>query len=482
MRNKLIVICFFLLVSAIAISTAQDKFKEGKATDYGDLRYKTDNEFAQLLDQPWMKLKMLPGLKVDTTPKPLHTPFATVTQEDQEEYEDAVRESRPVQPVPPPPPVPEREPEPIVKPPPVPPKPATEALNLTFFATPVALRYDPDFKTGSYQAIANSTISRFWQSMSQTDYNDFLRQAEQYRRSLKLNDWGYVQFLLDCGSNIYNRNSNNANLFTWFMLVKSGYDAKVGYDEKQVFLLLPSAENWYETPYFPISGKYYFVASPQGADDLKTLRIYSGQYPGSARVIDLQLTESPELQRAIKARTLKVGDDEIKVQYSQSIIDFYKQYPQSDLDLYLHAAVSPDVASSLLNGLQPYVSGKSEVEAVNFLLNFVQTSFAYETDDQQFGHEKFFFPEEVIYYKFCDCEDRSVLFAYLVKTLTGLDVIALDYPGHVATAVHFSDQIPGDDITWKGKRYLICDPTYIGALVGMRMPEYATVQPTVIDV
>ncbi|MFH1733716.1 MAG: hypothetical protein ABIE92_03320 [bacterium] len=486
MRFTLLLAVLWIFISAIAISTAQDKFKKGKATDYGDLRYKTDNDFAQMLDQPWMKLKMLPGLKADTTPKPMHTPFAKVSDQDQQQYDEAVRESRPVKPTPPPPPVYQPEPEPVVKPPPVPPKPTTELLNFTFFATPVALRYDPDFKTGSYKKIDNGAISRFWQTMSQTDYDDFLTQAKHYQRSLKLNDWGYVLFLIDCGYNIQGRSSTYANLFAWFMLVKSGYDAKVGYDEGQVYLLLPSNYSWYEMPYFPIQGKYYFAASPANTDNVKTVQIYSGSYPGANQTIDIRLTESPELQRAVKAKTLTLknaGEEaEITITYSQSIIDFYNRYPQSDLEIYLQAAVSPDVANSLAGELQPYIEGKSEVEAVNFLLNFVQTSFSYQTDGEQFGQEKFFFAEEAFHYQSCDCEDRSVLFAYLVKTLTDLDVVALDYPGHIAAAVRFSDDIPGDDVIWKGQRYVICDPTYIGALVGMRMPEYADTRPTVINI
>ena len=46
--------------------------------------------------------------------------------------------------------------------------------------------------------------------------------------------------------------------------------------------------------------------------------------------------------------------------------------------------------------------------------------------------------DEPLFYPYSDCEDHSVLFAYLVRELPGLEVIGLDYPGHVATAVRFS--------------------------------------------
>ena len=81
------------------------------------------------------------------------------------------------------------------------------------------------------------------------------------------------------------------------------------------------------------------------------------------------------------------------------------------------------------------------MDAVNVLLRFVQTGFSYLTDSEQFGREKFMFPEETLSYPYSDCEDRSFLFAYLVSSLLGLDVIGLDYPGHVATAVKFSSPV-----------------------------------------
>jgi hypothetical protein len=161
-------------------------------------------------------------------------------------------------------------------------------------------------------------------------------------------------------------------------------------------------------------------------------------------------------------------------------MDYYDRYPQTDLEIYFGAAVSETVNRSLLNALKPQIEGKTEVEAVDWLLRFIQESFVYKTDDEQFGREKFFFPDEPFYYDYCDCEDRSVLFAYLVQNLTGLDVVGLDYPGHVAAAVQFKDDLPGDYIVHGGNKYIICDPTFIGARVGMCMPQFINLEPKVI--
>lgn len=45
------------------------------------------------------------------------------------------------------------------------------------------------------------------------------------------------------------------------------------------------------------------------------------------------------------------------------------------------------------------------------------------------------------------------------------------YLGHLATAVCFTEEVTGDYILLDGWKYIVCDPTYIGAPVGKTMPE-----------
>ena len=87
------------------------------------------------------------------------------------------------------------------------------------------------------------------------------------------------------------------------------------------------------------------------------------------------------------------------------------------------------------------------------------------------GHDRTFFAEETLFYPYCDCEDRSVLFIRLVRDLTKLDCILIYYPGHLAAAVNFNSDVNGDYILLNKKKFVVCDPTYIGAPVGVTMPD-----------
>ena len=117
------------------------------------------------------------------------------------------------------------------------------------------------------------------------------------------------------------------------------------------------------------------------------------------------------------------------------------------------------------------------------LLNWVQTGFVYEYDDKVWGHDRAFFAEETLYYPYCDCEDRSILFSRLIRDLLGLDVALIYYPGHLATAVCFDSDVSGDIMLINNRKFVVCDPTYIGAPVGAQMPglEYEKAQAIVLN-
>ena len=148
--------------------------------------------------------------------------------------------------------------------------------------------------------------------------------------------------------------------------------------------------------------------------------------------------------------------------------------------MYANTPLDKHVKEKLYPVLKEKINGLSQLEAANKLLNWVQTAFVYEYDDKVWGHDRAFFAEETLYYPYCDCEDRSILFSRLIRDLLGLKTILVFYPGHLASAVCFTDNVSGDYITLNDKRYVITDPTYIGAPVGMTMPDMDNSQASVI--
>ncbi|NJL15075.1 MAG: hypothetical protein HC913_20120 [Microscillaceae bacterium] len=140
----------------------------------------------------------------------------------------------------------------------------------------------------------------------------------------------------------------------------------------------------------------------------------------------------------------------------------------------------PPLRASWKTQLAPLLKDKSEEEALNFLLAMVQFGLAYQTDQEQFGQEKPLTSDETLFYPYADCEDRAILFAWLVRDLLGLPVVGLDYPGHMATAVRLSQPIKGNYCLYQNAQYWVCDPTYLGAVAGQAMPDLAAINPEIV--
>jgi hypothetical protein len=193
------------------------------------------------------------------------------------------------------------------------------------------------------------------------------------------------------------------------------------------------------------------------------------------------LTE-PKFANSNFTKTLNFNNINYSLQANKNLIDFYETFPCVDFAIYASAPLNKIFLQSAKEQILPKISGKSQEEAVNFILHFVQYAFQYKTDDEQYGYEKWNFAEETFVSNYSDCDDRAIFFAQIVKNLLGMKVVLVHYPQyHLATAVKFDNQqINGTYITIDDSKYLICDPTYISASIGMAMPQLRDIQIEVI--
>ncbi len=323
-------------------------------------------------------------------------------------------------------------------------------------------------------------VADAYEAICKADYKPLLADCRQLKKDLKLNDWGVFLFVRDV-SNALCADANASVVMQQFLLNELGYKSKMARraDRDQMLLFVATDCNMYGRPYFTKDGlNYYNLTSDE------TCQFYMCQEdsPKAKSSIDMQITNAPLLNSGMVNSVHKngAGTVAVSVDVPKSLMLFYKSMPQCDYSVYVNAKVNPAVADRLLSSLAPIVEGKSETEAANLLINFVQTGFKYATDQEQFGYEKPFFVEELFYYPYCDCEDRSVLYSYLVRNLLKLDVVLLDYPNHIATAVCFNENVSGDFVTVEGKKYIVCDPTYIGASIGKAMPQFKRVAAKVL--
>lgn len=263
-------------------------------------------------------------------------------------------------------------------------------------------------------------------------------------------------------------------------MLKSGYNVKAGYTMDETFLLLPASEHVYLNRYLTIENVPYYIQSIRDANKpIPRMMVHTNKYPES-RNLSLKMKEVPLLGEYDLESKIVFKTDTLKVFQNKTLINYYNDYPVCELDVYFSTPISDNNLQQLHIFFRPKFEGKSELQKVEILLEFVQSAFDYKTDSMQFGREKYMFADELLYFPFSDCEDRAVFFSRLIKSFTGLDCIGLNFPQHVNTAVRFHNEMDGAFIKVNNNLYTICDPTFKDAPIGYLAPKYVAQKPTII--
>jgi hypothetical protein len=327
---------------------------------------------------------------------------------------------------------------------------------------------NPKSITDFYSAVAKNRDS--WQSI--------LLHLNKLNEKYRLNDWGFYQLVKAASTAVF-IDHNEQKLFTWFLLLKSGFITKIGYDENDIYVMLATRNKLYSTPYFIESGLIYFVLDVE-KKNFQNIQTHQMNYPVNTRNFSFELKHYPIFEGQILTKRLFYKSEELLLEFSKSKIDFLASYPQCDLNIYFQSGLTSKSVAVLDGLFYPLIKGKNNREIIDLLLNFCHTALTYATDQDQFGKEKYLFAEESLFYPQNDCEDRTILLASLVKRYTGLPSIALDFPGHVTLAVQLSDNSNGAFITYANQKYYICDPTYLNARTGMISDEYKTMKAKIL--
>lgn len=425
-----------------------------------------NQRYADFMRQAWEIYHSEPSLPI---PDEILTPPVVYDDRQQEQQEQEI-DAEPLVP-----PAPEPAPEPV-RPIEVHPSPApARTCIFPYFGTSCQVRIPAEtvaFNTGS----ETDSFAAGWETLS-AHYTAALSDCLRLRETLQLCDWGYLQLLQCFSSACYPKNSNEQVLLCAWLFAQSGYTMRLAYNtQHQLRLLYATRHNVYDSPCYRIDGlRYYPLYNKE-----KQLYICPATMEQSA-LLSLRIDQTPALETAdtVTRHWTLLAEQSFPVRINKNLIDFFDTYPTNNIGdnfltrwaLYANTPVSLPVRQSLYPLLQAQLQGRTTEESVAYLLTWTQNVFKYAYDNEVWGHDRAFFAEETLYYPYADCEDRSILFSRLVRDLLGLQVLLVYYPGHLATAVAFPEAVHGDYILLDGKRFTICDPTYIGAPIGATMPN-----------
>jgi hypothetical protein len=482
----LLILPFSTLIRAQDVEADKvfEEFRRQQQQEFDRFKNKADEEFSAFLRETWEKFKTSDPIPAPLRPEPV---------------EPTVFDSK----KPTPPPVQIIPKKPAAERTPMKPTPGTYVSNEPYVPVaidkPVVTPGKPVNRTavrfyGTSFYISTNVIATFalggisenhvadaWNLLCKADHEQLINDCMTLKEEKKLGDWGYLQLTKRIGEQLYGSGRTNDIAFLqMFILNKSGYKVRLAKTSEQLKLLVAPAGDLYGVPFITLSGVKYYIVEPLKQQE-SSIYTYPQEFANAKNYIGLFLDAVPDFDHVPHVRELHSKNGiSVQTTVNKNLIDFYRDYSRCGIPPHFKAPMSDALRSSLYPALQTAIRGKSRKDAANILINFVQTAFDYMTDGKQFGYEKPNFPEENFHYPYNDCEDRAMLYATLVKDLLGLEVVLLDYPEHIASAVRFTEDIAGDNVLINGQKYLICDPTYIGASIGMCMSEYRNVAPEII--
>ena len=377
---------------------------------------------------------------------------------------------------------------------------ANNYMTFKVFGTECKVRIGENCRFKLNDVSSNTVADIIRDEFPKPQYDNMLYDCLQERKRHGFSDWAYYQMLLALTRQFYGEESNEAVLAQAFLYSQSGYKMRLAHDENHLYMLAATRHFIYNKLFFSLDGDWYFLLDGKQSEKLG---ICQAAFPKESS-LSLQISAAqrfamnPTGERTITST--KNPDFSFTLHSNKNYIDFLGTYPSSTVNnnfmtrwaMYANTPLEEEIREQLYPQMKVKLAGKTELQAVQELLWWMHgnvdlegvmqspSCFLYRYDEDVWGVDRAFFGEETLFYPYCDCEDRSILLSHLVRDLVNLDVVLVYYPGHLAMAVNFNEPVKGDYVMLDGRKFVICDPTYIGSLVGETMPMVKDESTTVI--
>lgn len=327
-------------------------------------------------------------------------------------------------------------------------------------------------------------IADVLERFSNGKYDNLLYDCQQIRKEHNLNDWAYYKMVQTLCDEFFGKDTKEAVLLAGYLCYQSGYSVRfaTNREEDRLFLLMHSNHVLYGLPYVIYGEKKFYYMTENSPKE--TWSCDEAEFP-KEKGLSLFI-KSPLLLEKNQGEVHTIhgyrGQDSIRIGINQNLMKFYDTYPPSEINdnfltrwaVYANTPLNPEVEKQLYPQLKKIIAGKSEVEQVNSLMNILH-GMPYGYDDEIWGRDRAFFTEETLNYPYCDCEDRSIALTRWVRDLIGLKCALIYYPNHLATLIHFNEDVKnGSYYLYDDIKYTVCDPTYFGAKVGKEMNDLDT--------
>ena len=311
-------------------------------------------------------------------------------------------------------------------------------------------------------------IRKSYVCLDSGNYQVVLDSLIDYKEKHDLNDWLYYQLIRKAAETLSPKKDNyeRYTFYKWFLMVKSGYDARLTIANNRIIFYVYNNEDIADIPFIMFKNKKYMCLNYHDYEhaNLNDVPPYDMiGIPEAKKAFSYKVTRMPEFKPE-NYREKRVEFNykhrayHFNIKLNPEVDAIFKNYPGVDFESYFNIPLTKETYSSLIPLLKKNVLGMGQKKGVDYLMKFTRYAFLYQSDEDNFGKEKRLSPEETLFSKYSDCDDRVALFFYLVKEIYNVPMIALLYPTHITMAVQF-DKPVGDPIVYNGKIYSICEAT-----------------------
>ncbi|MEZ4967736.1 MAG: hypothetical protein R2791_21015 [Saprospiraceae bacterium] len=158
--------------------------------------------------------------------------------------------------------------------------------------------------------------------------------------------------------------------------------------------------------------------------------------------------------------------------FNPTYVEYLRNIPFALSDTSIEFLAPSSCMTKNISTINNIIESLPYAEKIDFLLRISQQIY-YKGDLDVYGREVLFIPEVILYFDIADCEDKSLLFAYLIWHCLHTKTILLTYPGarHMNVGVESGiiDCNERECINIKGIDYIICEPTSLWYKNGEQM-------------
>ncbi len=357
-------------------------------------------------------------------------------------------------------------------------------LPIKFYGKEMKIHYTPSLRNISLGKGTGKHIAKFWQYLSDQEFNPVLFQLYQYKEELKLNDYQYYLLVRLFAENLFSKSKNGESLlFTVFILNQTGYDARIarlnGEKESRLVILLPLFEDAYNLSYVTLgNNKYYIAENNLSKKELQgNIQVYEKAFASATHPVSFRLDPT---QSAIAPLYGKFQG----YTFNERLAQMQADLPAGTLPLYATAnfnelmektfryKMKPELDSMVQKkqdeNLKRILSEREKQEMKILYLNaFLNRCLTCQSKQSARLNGCLLYPDMMFMKKGSgDILDRSLLLCQIANRILEIPAVLLIYPDFAMAAVALAEgEAPEgspfgqcDCIEIDGKRYYLCGP------------------------